>query len=91
MSSRSCPDWPELMEIAPELQFRHYTVDELHLQAALVGRMPTVPLNGLTICCDPEHHVFNPAHTEPEVVEALTGSHWFSVHEWSQRGPGAAA
>ncbi len=26
MSSRSCPDWPRLMEIAPELQFKHYTV-----------------------------------------------------------------
>ena len=26
MSSRTCPDWPELMELAPELQFRHYTL-----------------------------------------------------------------
>ena len=28
MSSRTCPDWPDLMEIAPELQFKHYTVAE---------------------------------------------------------------
>lgn len=91
MSSRSCPDWPELMELAPELQFRHYTVGELHLPGELVARMPTVPLNALTICCDPEHHVFNPAHTEREVVEALADSHWFSVREWAEHGPGAAA
>ena len=28
MSSRTCPDWPMLMEVAPELQFMHYTVAE---------------------------------------------------------------
>ena len=33
MSSRACPDWPALMEIAPELQFRHYTVAEVQLPA----------------------------------------------------------
>ena len=91
MSSRSCPDWPELMEVAPELQFRHYTVDELHLPGELVARMPTVPLNALTICCDPEHNVFNPAHTEPEVTAALEGSHWLAIGEWAHHGPGAAA
>ena len=31
MSSRTCPDWPRLMEIAPELQFKHYTVAEAKL------------------------------------------------------------
>ena len=31
MSSRTCPDWPMLMEIAPELQFKHYTVAEAKL------------------------------------------------------------
>ena len=25
MSYQTCPDWPELMEIAPDLQFKHYT------------------------------------------------------------------
>ena len=24
MSYQTCPDWPELMEIAPDLQFKHY-------------------------------------------------------------------
>ncbi len=25
MSYQMCPDWPELMEIAPDLQFKHYS------------------------------------------------------------------
>ena len=33
MSYRSCPDWPELMEIAPDLQFKHYSVREAQLPA----------------------------------------------------------
>ena len=33
MSSRTCPDWPQLMEIAPELQFKHYTLREAQLPA----------------------------------------------------------
>src|SRR5205085_1687677 len=33
MSSRTCPDWPALMELAPDLQFKHYTVAEAHLPA----------------------------------------------------------
>ena len=31
MSARACPDWPALMEIAPDLQFRHHTLAEAHL------------------------------------------------------------
>ena len=31
MSSRTCPDWPMLMELAPDLQFKHYTVAEAQL------------------------------------------------------------
>ena len=38
MSSRTCPDWPKLMELAPELQFKHYTLREVQLPAdALVS------------------------------------------------------
>ena len=65
MSSRTCPDWPELMEIAPDLQFKHYTVAEARLPAdALVthGRS----LAAVAICCDLEQHVFYAAHTDPE-------------------------
>ena len=33
MSARTCPDWPQLMELAPDLQFKHYSVAEAHLPA----------------------------------------------------------
>ena len=39
MSSRSCPDWPELMQVAPELQFKHYTLREVKLPADAGGRI----------------------------------------------------
>ena len=91
MSSRTCPDWPELMERAPELQFKHFTVAELHLPAEIVSQIPGVPLGTLAICCDPEHHVFYATHTEPAVAAALVGSHWFELGEWVAHGPGAAA
>ena len=90
MSSRTCPDWPILMELAPELQFKHYTVAEARLPSEIVAQLPQVSLETLAICCDLEHHVFNPTHTEPAVVAALAGSHWFDVNEWATRGPGAA-
>ena len=37
MSSRTCPDWPLLMERAPELQFKHYTLREAQLPAEVLG------------------------------------------------------
>jgi hypothetical protein len=91
MSTRSCPDWPQLMEVAPELQFKHYTVDELRLPSDIVADIPNVPLGTLAICCDAEHHVYNPLHTEPEVARALASSHWLELDEWAQQGPGLAA
>ena len=44
MSSRACPDWPLLMELAPDLQFKHYTVAEAHLPAEALVNLPNVPL-----------------------------------------------
>jgi hypothetical protein len=44
MSSRTCPDWPELMELAPELQFKHYTVAEARLPADALMLIPGVQL-----------------------------------------------
>ena len=89
MSTRTCPDWPRLMEIAPELQFKHYTVDELKLPVEILSQIPNVPLSELSVCCDAERHVFNREHTEPDVAAALEGSHWFDLDEWSSRGPGS--
>jgi hypothetical protein len=88
MTARTCPDWPELMELAPDLQFKHYTVAEVQLPAEALAHVSHVSLGEVEICCDGEHHVFNPAHTDTEVCDALRGSHWFDVQEWSTSGPG---
>ena len=87
MSSRTCPDWPRLMEVDPELQFKHYTPRQAHLPAdALVSVDPT-SLDAEALCCDLERHVFNPAHTDPSVADALRASHWFELPEWKARRP----
>jgi hypothetical protein len=90
MSSRTCPDWPELMEIAPDLQFKHYTVAEAKLPADALMGLDGVSLEDVAICCDIDKHVFYSAHTDPRVVEALRQSHWFDLTEWTTSGPGAA-
>jgi hypothetical protein len=89
MSARTCPDWPELMELDPDLQFKHYTVAEAQLPAESLSRISHVSLGEVEICCDLEHHVFNPGHTDLDVAEALRGTHWFDVREWATSGPGA--
>ena len=91
MSSRTCPDWPELMELAPDLQFKHYTVAEARLPGEALMKIPDVALTEVAICCDLDHHVFFAEHTEPEVAEALRSSHWFDLAEWSTAGPGNPA
>jgi hypothetical protein len=89
MSYRSCPDWPELMEIAPDLQFKHYTVAELQLPADAVVVFDSSPAD-LEICADADRHVYFARHTDPRVVEALKQSHWFDLTEWTTSGPGRA-
>ena len=91
MSSRTCPDWPRLMEVAPELQFKHYTLAEAQLPADAVVLVEGIGFDDVAICCDLDTHVFNAEHTEPAVAEALRASHWFDLREWASRGPGAAA
>ena len=90
MTTRTCPDWPRLMEIAPDLQFKHYTLLEAQLPAAALAGLGDVTLTGSEICCDIEHNVFHAEHTPDELVEALRGTHWFELGEWADR-PGAAA
>jgi hypothetical protein len=89
MSSRTCPDWPRLMEIAPDLQFKHYTVAEAKLPGEALRHLQDITLNAVAICCDLERHVFYAAHTEPKVAEALRQTHWYDLAEWSTSGPGA--
>jgi hypothetical protein len=91
VSSRTCPDWPKLMEIAPELQFKHYTVAEAKLPAEALAHVQDMTLNAVAICCDLERHVFYAEHTDPDVAEALRHTHWFDLAECSTSGPGAAA
>ena len=64
MSARTCPDWPELMELDPDLQFKHYTCREAQLPAETLARMSSASLGEVEICCDLDHHVFNPGHTD---------------------------
>jgi hypothetical protein len=86
VSSRSCPDWPDLMELAPELQFKHYTVDEAQLPADVLMHLPDVRLSDVAICCDLEHNVFYALHTDERLAAALRQSHWFEVSEWIAAG-----
>jgi hypothetical protein len=91
MSSRTCPDWPRLMEIAPDLQFKHYTLAEAKLPGEALVNIKDVPQEAVAICCDLDRHVFFAEHTEPEVAAALRASHWYDLSEWSTAGPGAAS
>ena len=91
MSTRTCPEWPLLMELAPDLQFKHYTVAEAQLPVEALTQISNVSLGDVSICCALDSHVFFAEHTEPEVAEALRGTHWFEVHEYAGRGPGATA
>jgi hypothetical protein len=89
MSYKTCPDWPELMEIAPDLQFKHFSVAEAKLPAEALAKIPAgVSLDTMEICCDLEHHVYFSRHTDPAIVEALQASHWFDLTEWTTSGPG---
>jgi hypothetical protein len=78
------------MEIAPELQFKHYAVAEARLPADALMQIPDIALSEVAICCDLEHHVFYAAHTDEKVAGALRASHWFEVRDWVAAGrPGA--
>jgi hypothetical protein len=79
------------MELAPDLQFKHYTVAEARLPAEALMTLPDVPLGAIAICCDLERHVFYAQHTEPKVAAALRETHWYELQEWATSGPGAAA
>jgi hypothetical protein len=80
-----------LTEVAPDLQFKHYTVAEARLPAEALVNLPDIPLEAVAICCDLDHNVFNAGHTDPKVAEALRETHWYELAEWTTSGPGAAA
>jgi hypothetical protein len=73
------------MEIAPDLQFRHVALGEAHLPVDAFVQLEGIGPDEVVLCCDLEAHVFNPAHTDPRVVEALAGTHWIDVREVAGR------
>jgi hypothetical protein len=76
------------MEIAPELQFKHYTVAEAKLPSDALVNVKDVSLSDVAICCDLDRHVFYAAHTDAGVAEALRATHWYELAEWSTSGQG---
>jgi hypothetical protein len=87
MSTRSCPDWPELLELAPELHFKHYSVAEARLPGEALVNLPDVPLEAIAICADLDHNVYNAAHTDPRVAAALQDTHWYELRVWVRERP----
>jgi hypothetical protein len=87
MSARSCPDWPSLLEVAPDLHFKHYTVAEAQLPGEAVTSIRGIPLEAVAVCADLEHNVFNPTHTDPKVAAALAATYWYDLREWIDRTP----
>ena len=85
MSSRSCPDWPDLMEVAPELQFKHYTLREAQLSADAIMNVEGVDFDTVEICCDLDSHVFNAEHTDGYIADALRASDWIELAAWPGR------
>ena len=89
MTTRTCPDWPDLMELAPDLHFMHYSVAEAKLPAEALMNVPQLELGNIELCADLDHHVFHAEHTDPAVVQALRETHWYELREWVTQGPGA--
>ena len=88
MSARSCPDWPALLDLAPDLHFKHYSVAEARLPSDALVNITNVPHEAVAVCADLDHHVFNPEHTDPTVAQALRDTHWFDLREWIKGGHG---
>jgi hypothetical protein len=87
MSSRSCPDWPALLELAPELHFKHYTVAEARLPAEVLVNLPDVPREAIAMCADLDHNVYYAAHTDPRISAALEDTYWYELNTWVRERP----
>jgi hypothetical protein len=78
--ARPCPEWPTLMKIAPNLEFKHYTLaDVLPGAATALSEAPEVPLGDLPVCGDLDQRVFFARHTNPSVIDLLRDSHWVDL------------
>ena len=74
------------MEIAPELQFKHYSVAEAKLPADALMLITGLSLSEIEFCCDLDRHVFYGEHTPEQVADALRASHWFEIRDWVSSG-----
>lgn len=86
MSTRSCPDWPDLLDVAPDLLFKHYTAGELQLPSDVVIALGDVRLSSIEVCADRTHNVFNARHTDDRVAAALRRSYWTELGDWPGAG-----
>jgi hypothetical protein len=84
MNVRSCPDWPELMEIDPDLQFKHYTANEAKLPAEAQMQLNGLNFDEAEVCADLDKYVYNAEHTHPRISEALRGTHWVELRDPSR-------
>lgn len=79
------------MEVAPQLQFKHYTLREIHLPADALVSLEQVDFDAVSVCCDLDKHVLNREHTDAAIADALRASHWFDLREWVAHNRGADA
>jgi hypothetical protein len=87
VSTRTCPEWPALLEVSADLHFKHYTIAEARLPAEVLVNLPDVPREAVALCADLEHNVYNSAHTDPRVAAALQDTYWYELGEWARSGP----
>jgi uncharacterized membrane protein len=84
MTVRSCPDWPDLMEVDPDLQFKHYTANEAKLPAEAQMQLTGLNFDEAEVCVDLDKYVYNAEHTHPQIAAALTGTHWVELRDPSR-------
>ena len=85
MTARSCDDWPHLMELAPELQFKHYRASEVGLPTGALIQLSDLALADVDVCCDLDHRVFNAEHTDAQIAAALLDTDWQELRAWTTR------
>jgi hypothetical protein len=72
------------MQVAPELHFTHCTLGEVRLPPEAFVQISGIAQDTVAICCDLDSHVYNPEHTDPQIVAALRGTHWLPISEARQ-------
>ena len=70
------------MEIAPELQFKHYTVAEAQLPADALMQIPSLARRRRDLL-RPRAHVFYARTPTRGSPRRSGGTHWFEVREWT--------